>query len=96
MSDKGMPRPTIGRIVHYVLGNGEHRCADVVRDWENDTPNLLIKLDGHNDATAVSDPDARAKFGYATTNDGMHVWATSVAHDETTKAPGTWHWPERG
>lgn len=81
---------TVGRIVHYVLPDGhhagEHRPAVVVRVWDAPIPegmgtvNLQVITDGSNDG-----PD------YAS---GM-VWVTSALQDEDTKAPRTWHWPER-
>lgn len=88
-------KPSSGRVVHYVLPKtingiemtdyavGQHRPAFVVRTWP-DMPliNLQVFLDGGNDAP----------HGHVI---GGQLWATSVRQDETTKAPGTWHWPER-
>ncbi len=93
VKDQGVEMPTIGHIVHYVLDNpqfitmrkdaiGEHRPALVVRVWPGyDGINLQIFLDGSNDCPNLA-------------NEYM-TWRTSVPHDEETKAPGTWHWPER-
>ena len=57
-----MDSPRIGRIVHYVLANGEHRPATIVRVWPGefgndevkDGVNLLVFLDGMNDRDATS------------------------------------------
>lgn len=44
----------IGRVVHFVMNNGEHRPAFVVRVWdkENGTVNLQVFTDGFNDNAA--------------------------------------------
>lgn len=90
MSDQ---KPSIGRIVHYVLPKivrdyvfhdwavGEHRPGIIVSTWDGSFINLQVFFDGSNDAPI---------------GDGAAVvWVTSVSQDEETKAPGTWHWPER-
>ena len=81
-------KPSVGRIVHFVRNNGEHRAALIVRDWEepSGSVNLYVFLDGGND---------RRERGEATF--GIHgiEWATSVNFDDATKKPYTWHWPER-
>ena len=81
-------KPSVGRIVHYVLPSGQvgaHRPAIVVHVWpggsgnpypDGETVQLQVFMDGSNDWYFTS----------------IH-WATSVTHDEG-KAPGTWHWPE--
>lgn len=28
------------------------------------------------------------------TDGSNDIWPTSIPHDQETKAPGTWHWPE--
>lgn len=79
-----------GRIVHYVMERGHHigvhRPAIVVRDWkqENGLVQLQVFTDGLND-------------GFVDLNGGPMniIWCSSVLHDEETKEPGTWHWPER-
>lgn len=76
---------TPGRIVHYVMENGEHRPAIVVRVWdgvyaEPGVVNLQVFHDQAND-------------GY-----GLNVgplWATSVHHDPAGATPRSWHWIER-
>lgn len=85
---------TEGRIVHYVLPNGEHRPAIMVKtdlgDWgyPSDTVQLQVFLDGTNDQIdnkSIRPEDATRGL----------MWATSVVHDEETKEPYTWHWIER-
>jgi len=77
--------PTIGRIVHYVLNEGphkgEHRPAVVVLPFSETTLNLQVFTD--------SNPEGKY-------NDELPpiMWATSILHDEDTKAPHSWHWPE--
>ena len=78
---------TEGRIVHYVMseGNsvGQHRPAIVVNAWGG-SPN-----EGRVNLCVFSD------FG----NDGKQFnngpfWATSAAYSEDPQ-PGTWHWIEK-
>lgn len=89
----GQARPTPGRIVHYVLPREGRdpvvRPAIVVHKWPDHqgtaqviegTLQLQIFTDGSNDGRGCET--------------GL-LWATSVKHDEETKAPGTWHWPAR-
>jgi len=73
-------RPSVGRIVHYVLPDGPsagaHRPAIIVRVWSAQCVQLQVFTDGSNDGP-----------GYKS---GL-VWRTSVllGLDENT-----WHWPE--
>lgn len=82
--------PSVGRAVHYVTTtaygwreSGEHRPAVIVRVWapgnEHSSVQLQVLTDGLNDGFPA---------------DQGTKWASSVSHDETTKNPGTWHWPE--
>ena len=84
---------TEGRIVHYVLSNGEHRPAIVVRDWSNSTlgsypdgtVNLQVFTDGSNDKGAV----------HGNVSEQGLLWATSVHHDPAGDVHHTWHWIEK-
>jgi hypothetical protein len=71
-----------GRIVHFVLQDGQHRPAIVVRLWDKaaGTTNLQVFTDALNDGGV-----------YAS---GLH-WATSVLPDPAGEKPYSWHWPER-
>ena len=82
-------KPSIGRIVHYVLPSGrnagEHRPAIIVKIW-GDQPGAAVQLQVFTD----SDP--------AGSNNDMipnPSWRTSVMEDPMAEKPGTWHWPER-
>lgn len=92
-------KPTIGRIVHYVLGPwdgvhshvvGEHRAAIVVKDWGGSV-DLHVFLDGVNDAPPVLHHAPDADGGkIASVPTILHV--TSILEGFHS---GTWHWPER-
>ncbi len=92
-----IPGLTEGRLVHYVLADGNHRPAVVVKDWKqpNGCCNLQVLLDGTND---LSEPancmPQEAERGIA--------WRTSVLYHGASDSPGappcppnTWHWPEK-
>lgn len=95
--------PTIGRIVHVVLAQGQHRSATVVNADANDTAcNLVIDLDPFspddmNQRTHVNTnviPRTHYNFHCSGAHPGQLI-AQSVVYDEETKAIGTWHFPER-
>ncbi len=74
--------PSIGRTGHFVLPNGEHRPAIIVRIFdpsptERSRVQLQVFTDGSNDSLQNVE------------------WRTSVEQDAITKAPGTFHEPER-
>ena len=75
------PKPTTGRMVHFVMPNGKHRPAIVVEPWGGlGAVNLQVFPDGSNDGAGVANVE----------------WRTSVKYDNSeTPEPGTWHWPER-
>lgn len=78
------PAPSIGRIVHYVLDGeaasvGEHRPAIILRVDGDELVSLRV---------FTLDEDG-ARYAAGT------VARSQVALDEDTRAPGTWHWPER-
>lgn len=83
-------KPTVGRIVHYVLPDGRSaghtRPAIVVRVWGgtdggHDMPLIQLQVftDGRNDGDEYASGIA---------------WKTSV-HYDADGAPGTWRWPPR-
>lgn len=77
-------KPAIGRIVHCVLPDGQHRPAIIVRVWDQ-----YRGLDGV--------PMVNLQVFTDQTNDGFQggtEWRTSV-HFDASDEPGTWHWPER-
>lgn len=91
---------TEGRFVHYVMADGQHRPAQVVRVWGTDgVVNLVVTLDGSNDRGSTPYPlakDVKADphEGQQHQVDPLHWWATSVRYSEAAE-PGTWHWIER-
>jgi len=75
--------PTVGRIVHYVsYGTPGGEYGQQCR------------------AAVVADappgkPQADAALGLCVLNPKGIFFARDVAHNEDTKAGGTWHWPEK-
>lgn len=80
MSEKKVPTPSIGRVVHFVVPDGpcagQHRPAFIVQIWSGGYLNLQVFFDGSNDGPIHGQP-----------------WQTSVEYSEEPK-PRTWHWPE--
>jgi hypothetical protein len=81
-----------GRIVHYVLSNGQHRPAIVVRNWSDPDMlgsegrvNLIVFADGSNDRGAIS----------GTASEQGLFWATSAHYDQEGEKHHTWHWIEK-
>ena len=73
-------KPSIGRIVHYVLPSpakyaGEHRPAIITRVWSDTCVNLHV-FEDFDDGELESLP-------------------TSVTFEALGKAERSWHWPER-
>lgn len=78
----GKPKPSVGRIVHFVVKSGRHLPAIITDVFEvQETVNICVFWDIK--AAGV----AAAGLGLT---DG---WA-EVKQDENSKEPGTWHWPE--
>jgi len=79
--------PSVGRIVHYVAYGtpggefpaGVHRAA--------------IITEVHDTIRDQSQPDPEM-VGLQVINPTGVFFNTAVKHDEDTKAPGSWHWPE--
>jgi hypothetical protein len=90
-----MQMPTIGRSVHYVLANGEHRPATVVRvGGSTETVNLQVLTDGQGDRAAL------LQVGLMNVDDAkvpnvVLVESVPYADAGAGAATGTWHWPER-
>lgn len=79
--------PSIGRIVHYVLGppnTPEHRPAIIVHVWGPSDPHSSVQLQVFTDGNGDRHNDRLPNV----------VWVTSVTHDQKDKKAGTWHWPE--
>lgn len=84
---------TEGRMVHYVLPNGDHRPAVVVKVWnkEDGYVNLQVFTDGRNDRHAYP---ADAGDILSDIDRGL-LWVTSIYPDLVDKPPDTWHWIEQ-
>jgi hypothetical protein len=94
---------TEGRIVHFVMPNGQHRPAIVVRVWrvtqaegsalppENGCSQLQVFTDGSNDV------DQSMGDGIQTVMEGARLgimWRTSILYNADFLV-GTWHWIEK-
>lgn len=75
--------PSVGRIVHFVMKNGDARPAIVVAHFGGDRANLRVFTDGSNDARNLDESPVPET-----------LWRTSVPFSEEPK-PDTWHWPPR-
>jgi hypothetical protein len=95
---KPMPGLTEGRIVHFVMNDGEHRPAIIVRVWKvsgacEGYVNLQVFTDGTNDRQPRT---ADAPNASDDLNDAIEtgiLWRTSICCSES-KEPNTWHWIE--
>lgn len=88
-----------GQMVHYVMTNGDHRPAIVVRVWRNlegahaglplleGLVNLQVFTDGANDQNPAYSSGLNERVA-----NGL-LWATSVRFSDQHEA-GTWHWME--
>jgi len=88
---------TEGRIVHYVMPNGEDRPAIVVRVWKvsgncEGYINLQVFTDGSNDLNEFN----IKFFGHGLEDDISNgiLWRTSICYDDS-RTPNTWHWIEK-
>jgi hypothetical protein len=91
-----------GRIVNYVMKDGQARPLLVARAWgDSGIVNGVLFVDGSNDdgnlpiqvgpvPRITSEVVGIGLVKAAATG----IWATSV-HFDPKKKPGTWHWPER-
>ena len=84
------------------------RPAVIVETWGNQgtsdetkwTVSLQVFVDGPNDGYPILPPAPAAGLSaqdalnaiLASPPPVYQLWKSSVAYDETTKAPGTWHW----
>ncbi|MHB0964834.1 MAG: hypothetical protein ACYC36_00135 [Bellilinea sp.] len=94
---------TEGRMVHFVMPDGQHRAAVIVRVWrvneqppENGCSDLMVIPDGSNDA-GYSHLERQELLNNGINSEDVkhgHFWRTSVLFSETP-VPNTWHWIER-
>lgn len=91
--------PTVGRIVHYVLGvndrvwgncHGRVAAAIITAVWGLDCVNLHVILDGANHAMdPIRNPDQTQGLEYVP---AMNRWVTSAMRSDKGEK-GTWNWP---
>ncbi len=81
-STKGQQIPSVGRVVHYVAYGtpGGEFPAGVCR--------AAIITEVHNPGNLDS------VLSVCVFNPTGQFFNVGIYHDEDTKAPGTWHWPE--
>lgn len=83
-----MPKPSVGRIVHYV-SYGSPLRADGTQAFTSECRAAMVTevgFAGERVGLCVLNPTGL--FFHALTEGGCR-------HDENSHAGGTWHWPER-
>jgi len=99
------PKPTPGRIVHYVVPGGptagEHRAAIVVDDQARPDGRGDWELDLHvwfrpQDEPGLPSLDVYEDAAYARKRRELSTYVQHAQADNSGAAnPGSWHWPER-
>ena len=88
-----------GRIVHYVLPSGQHRAA-IISDARGAVMEEIEMGDGGESGLVVI-PGERGDGNVSLLVFGSPFDESPIGQvpcamfDEETKAPETWHWPER-
>jgi hypothetical protein len=72
--------PCVGRVVHYVSTAYGAHCAAIITRVYDDGRRAYVTL---------------AVFDDGRTDESPVMIRRGIRHDETAKAPGSWHWPER-
>lgn len=83
-------KPSVGRIVHFKVGENVVRPAIITQVWNDDCLNLAVFPDGTNDGVAVEWPN-RSLCGL----DGGYMgawWITSVMRGQGVRQ---WDWPKK-
>lgn len=78
-----MPKPSVGRIVHYV-SHGTPVREDGTQAFALQCRAAIV--------TEVINPDL---VGLAVLNPTGMFFNQEITHDESGTVGGTWHWPER-
>jgi hypothetical protein len=73
-------KPSIGRIVVYVLNTGRHRPGIVTDIYASGNVNVQLFLEPEDERSA-----GPLMYG---------AWVQNAPQDETKRLE-TWHWPER-
>lgn len=79
--------PTIGRMVHYKMPNGDVRPATIVSVINDDMINIQVFTDGVNDAAMLKEKDGGIADMIMASRGIM--WKTSVARGDGN---GEWNW----
>lgn len=86
-----MTPPTVGRIVHYV-SHGTPVRADGDQAYTSECRAAIVtevpEIPASDDVLGLAVLNPTGMFFHSLADGGC-------AHDEDTKAGGTWHWPER-
>jgi hypothetical protein len=90
---------TEGRMVHYVMPNGQHRPAIVLNVWSKTSgcSNLNVFTDYTNDVPYDQAELETMKHNFNIKPEEVahgHIWKTSILFS-VEPVPGTWHWIER-
>ena len=84
---------TEGRIVHFVMPDGEHRPAIIVKVWSKESG--LVNVQVFTDSTNDYDRKLETLNPYNVEMKAGLAWRTSIRPDLETTVPGTWHWIEQ-
>lgn len=88
-----MPKPTIGRTVHYALSDGQLRPATIVRVINDNQVDLSVFTNG--DLDKANFPERVVMINSNTGADHHHVPALIVRHSvQLGDEPGQWRWPK--
>lgn len=84
-------KPTVGRIIHYVVTEADRAHVDALRA-EGIVHLNPLSTQQHLPAIVIV-PWSEETVNAQVLLDGATVlWKTSIKHGTV---PGTWHWPER-
>jgi hypothetical protein len=80
-------RPTVGRIVHYV-SHGTPPRSDGSQTFTSQCRAAIVTEVGDNDIVGLCVVNPGGLFFHPLAAGGCH-------HQESERAGGSWHWPER-
>lgn len=88
---------TSGRMIHYVMPNGEHRPGVITNVWnDRGLINASVFTDYTNDVPYKKDEEELFRNNGVDPNQAAHghIWKTSISYSEEPKV-NTWHWIEK-
>jgi len=90
-------KPSVGRIVHYVAYGtpGGEFPAGICRAAVVTETYRVGGLNATGTIFTVEEDGSIREAGLCVLNPTGQFFNRAVPHDEETKKPGTWHWPER-